>query len=263
MRAGQSGLPGFFREGEQPFPSFLETSALAVRRRRAYVRIMFWRTLPVGRILGIPVKLHFTFPIFLLVLVLMETFSRGPAGGLLAAAVLAFLFLFVLLHELGHSVVARRYGIPILDITLFPFGGMARTLGMPRRPGQELLISLAGPAVNLVLALLILPPRAALPGGWAGALLDTLLLANLMLAGFNLLPAFPLDGGRVLRALLSLRWGHLRATVWAVRLGWLLALLLAGWGMATRRWMLVIIALFIMQAGGGELRLARRLDQRA
>ena len=223
---------------------------------------MFWRSLPVGRVLGIPVKLHFTFPIFLLVLVLMQTFAGGPAGGLLAGAVLVFLFLFVLLHELGHSVVARRYGIPILDITLFPFGGMARTLGMPRRPGQELLIALAGPAVNVVLALLILPLWWAGPGGWTGALLDTLLLANLMLAGFNLLPAFPLDGGRVLRALLSLRWGHLRATVWAVRLGWLLALVLAAFGLATRRWMLVIIALFIMQAGGSELRLARRLDQR-
>jgi len=223
---------------------------------------MSWKSIPVGRALGIPVKLHFTFPFFVLLLVLVQTLSSGLLAGFMMAVGLVFLFLFVLLHELGHSVVARRYGVPILDITLLPIGGLARTLGLPRSPKHEILIALAGPAVNLGLALPIWLLRLPLEGGITRALLSTLLAANLMLAGFNLVPAFPLDGGRVFRALLALRWGHLRATIWAVRMGWVMSLGFVIFGLMNRDWiMLVLIGLFLVQAGGQELKLARRIDR--
>lgn len=235
-------------------------SALAGRPSFDYVWKMTLRGMQIGRVLGIPVRLHFTFPFFLVVIVALEAFSGGPGAGLRVAFILVSLFFFVLLHELGHSVVARRYGIPILDITLMPIGGIARTLGLPKTPGQEIAIALAGPAVNFLLAIPLAILVAAVGSGPSGIFVP-LLAANLMLGLFNLIPAFPMDGGRVLRALLSLRREHLDATRIAVWVGRAVAVIFVAVAILDREWiLLVVIALFIYNAGGAELRLARRLS---
>jgi Zn-dependent protease len=218
----------------------------------------------LGRVLGIPVRLHFTFPFFLVVIVAVETYGGGWRAGLHIAGVLISLFIFVLLHELGHSVVARRYGIPILDITLLPIGGVARTLGLPKTSGQEIAIALAGPAVNYVLAIPLGIAVATLPEGALREFAIPLLFANLMLGTFNLIPAFPMDGGRVLRALLALRKDYLDATRIAVWVGRVVAVIFVVVAVMDRQWILLaLIALFIYNAGGGELRLARRLNSLA
>ena len=138
----------------------------------------------------------------------------------------------VLLHELGHALAARRFGIPTIDITLYPIGGVARLERMPRAAGAELVIALAGPAVNFVIAAAIgalLFSAAALSGlEWSlDSFLGELLVINLGLGLFNLVPAFPMDGGRVLRAALSTFWGRVQATRVASIVGQVLAVLFA------------------------------------
>ncbi len=150
----------------------------------------------LGRIAGIDLFLH---PTFLLILL------PGMTGGLSAFFIVA-LFGCVVLHELGHALMARRFGIETLDITLYPIGGVARLQRMPRAPGAELLIALAGPAVNFAIVAGLLGLELLGIGGMEsdsslGAFLAGLMLVNLILGLFNLIPAFPMDGGRVLRAL--------------------------------------------------------------
>jgi Zn-dependent protease len=150
-------------------------------------------------------------------------FDGGPQSVLNVLLILA-VFGCVLLHELGHALMARRFGIHTHDITLYPIGGVARLARMPRAPGAELLIALAGPAVNFAIAA-ALTPLVVLGAGETGSVsalglfLNTLLEINLVLGLFNLIPAFPMDGGRVLRALLSSWLGRARATTVASRLG--------------------------------------------
>ena len=150
----------------------------------------------LGRVAGIDLFLH---PTFLLILL------PGMTGGLSAFFIVA-LFGCVVLHELGHALMARRFGIETLDITLYPIGGVARLQRMPRAPGAELLIALAGPAVNFAIVAGLLGLELLGIGGMEsdsslGAFLAGLMLVNLILGLFNLIPAFPMDGGRVLRAL--------------------------------------------------------------
>ena len=182
-----------------------------------------------GRVAGIDLYLHASFA-----LVLALPLLTGQ--GLLGVSLVASLFVCILLHELGHALMARRFGIPTLDITLYPIGGVARLSRMPRAPGAELLIALAGPAVNVGIALSLAIVLAPV-GLWLGSstavvgiggpvdVLRWLLGMNVLLAGFNLIPAFPMDGGRVLRALLSGRLGRLRATEVAATIGQVLAIL--------------------------------------
>jgi Zn-dependent protease len=216
--------------------------------------------LRIASVAGIPIRLHFTFLLFLLWVGL-----AGPhrAGGLSVAYVLA-LFLCVVLHELGHSVVAQRYGIPVLDITLYPIGGVAR---IEKRPTarQELAIAVAGPAVNVVIALLLVavlatlkaPPLLTLlqsPVQTAPVFLAKILLANVWLVLFNLIPAFPMDGGRVLRALLALHMPPERATGIAASIGQSLAII-AGIAAVLHQpplWFLMFIAFFIYVGAGQE-----------
>jgi Zn-dependent protease len=150
-------------------------------------------------------------------------------------------FVFVVLHELGHAVAAQRYGIPVHDILLLPIGGLARLSRMPEKPSQELVVSLAGPAVNLVLILALLPfvgvglamqvaqdGSLRLPSTMTPGLLNLatfLLMTNVTLLLFNMIPAFPLDGGRVLRALLSMRLPSATATRLAAAIGKVFALI--------------------------------------
>jgi Zn-dependent protease len=182
-----------------------------LERKEHFVRTS-WK---LGRIAGIDLFLH---PTFLLILLL------GFFPVWLSPFLIVALFGCVVLHELGHALMARRFGIETLDITLYPIGGVARLERMPRAPGAELLIALAGPAVNFAIVAGLIGLR--LIGLWVtgetaflGDFLDNLLFVNLVLGLFNLVPAFPMDGGRVLRALLSGWLGRARATTIAATIG--------------------------------------------
>lgn len=223
-----------------------------------------FRSIKIGRVLGIDFYLHSTFVLLLGVLLLVELFSGGIVAAFGSALFLTLLFGTVVLHELGHALAARRYGIPTHDITLLPIGGLARLARMPREPRQEMVVALAGPAVNAVLAglafLLLLPFQGAVALGLGlpigGALLHQLLWINVSLGLFNLLPAFPMDGGRVLRAFLAGRMNYLRATEIAARTGQRLAFVLGAIGLFYNP-MLLFVAFFVYTAAEQELRQVR------
>lgn len=217
-----------------------------------------WR---IGRVAGIDVYLHATFLILVAYVAWIYYRIRGnPADALQGLAFIGTLFAIVVLHELGHALAARRYGIQTRDITLLPIGGMARLERMPEKPAQELVVALAGPAVNLVLAggllLGLLPSLRS--DNWGqlhligGSFLVNIFLTNLWMAGFNLIPAFPMDGGRVLRALLAWRLEYTRATEIAARVGQGLALVFVVVGLLIPNPFLLFIALFVWMGAAGE-----------
>jgi Zn-dependent protease/CBS domain-containing protein len=204
---------------------------------------MTW-SLPLGSVAGIRLQVHFTF-LALLAWMVVKGWRQGDLSG-----VPFFLGLFacVLLHELGHALMAKRFGIRTSDITLLPIGGVARLERIPENPRQELWVALAGPAVNVGIAALLfvvlggqLPPAEKIG---AGSLLERLLLANITLFFFNLLPAFPMDGGRVLRALLATRMPYPRATQMAATVGQVMAVLFGFVGFFLNP-LLIFIALFV------------------
>jgi Zn-dependent protease len=194
---------------------------------------MKW-SLKLGRLLGIDVYLHFTF--LLLIAFLGFVYWRAThdlEAALRGVAFIVALFGCVVLHELGHALMARRYGIKTRDITLLPIGGIARLEKMPEKPMQEFWVALAGPAVNVVIAAVLFFGLAT-TGGFTpveeisvtgGSFWQRLMMLNLLLVAFNLLPAFPMDGGRVLRALLAMRLGRRRATAIAANVGQGMAIL--------------------------------------
>jgi len=181
----------------------------------------------IGRLAGIDIFVHFTFLLLLGWIGFAGFTSTGDVGAALASvALVCAVFVIIVLHELGHAMAARYYGIPTRDITLLPIGGVARLERMPEKPVQELVVALAGPAVNVVLAGFFFvialvqdlsPPDSVLALG-DGIVLQ-LLLVNVGLVLFNMLPAFPMDGGRVLRSLLAMRLGPTRATEVAATVG--------------------------------------------
>ncbi|HEY7034759.1 MAG TPA: site-2 protease family protein [Thermomicrobiales bacterium] len=228
---------------------------------------MGW-SLTLTRVRGIEIKVHATFVLILIWAAYYwgadtDAGTRGIAFGVVATLLL---FVCVTLHELGHAVVAQHYGIEVRDITLLPIGGVAR-LDVPENPKQELWIALAGPAVNVVIAVVLVAVAAVLqatslvtPGNlvdsirnaeWDG-LLPYLVATNLYLVAFNAIPAFPLDGGRVLRALLALRMDYRRATRIAVSVGQGLALFFGLAGFATGDYFLILIAIFVWFGASGE-----------
>ena len=186
----------------------------------------------------------------------------GQASGALVGVLLpATIFGCVLLHEFGHVLMARRFGIRTRDVTLLPIGGVARLESTGETPRQELAIALAGPAVNLVIALVAgllvllmrLPTTPIDPATGAGSFATWLIVSNLFLLGFNLIPAFPMDGGRVLRALLSMKGDRVWATRVAATVGQALAVVLALAGMlALHQPMLLFIALFVWMGASQE-----------
>ncbi len=213
---------------------------------------MKW-SLKLGRILGIDVYVHFTF-LLLLGFIGLSHWMAGRSVAAAANGMIFFLALFacVLLHEYGHALMARRYGIPTKDITLLPIGGVARLERMPEKPSQELVVALAGPLVNVVIAGSLLV-GLMLTGNWqpmssltttSGNLVERLLVVNVFLVVFNLLPAFPMDGGRVLRSLLAMRIEHARATRIAAGIGQGMAVLFGFAGLFGNP-MLLLIALFV------------------
>jgi Zn-dependent protease/CBS domain-containing protein len=221
---------------------------------------MGW-SIKLGRILGINIQVHFTFFLILIWGALNFGGSDGPLYGL--ATTLA-LFSLVLLHELGHSVAAMSYGIKVRDITLLPIGGLARLERMPEKPVQELVVALAGPAVNVALATILFPIVLTLAGGpgsllanlrsgsGVAGLLTFLLAANVSLAVFNMLPAFPMDGGRVFRAVLGLFLDFQRATRVAVIVGRVMAVGLGIFAIINGQFFMALIAVFIFTASGQE-----------
>ena len=225
-----------------------------------------WR---VGQIAGIDLRVHVTL-VMLLAWLLTVFVLRGNnlSTALVGMAFISSLFGIVVLHELGHALAARRFGIRTLDITLLPIGGVARLERMPEDPWQELVVALAGPAVNVVLAAMLFflveftdgleAPDVVLKVG--GGVLSQLLWVNVMLAVFNLLPAFPMDGGRVLRAILAMRMDYARATQIAASIGQSMAILFGVIGLFTNP-MLLLIAFFVwfgaaQEAGAVQTRVA-------
>ncbi len=222
----------------------------------------------IGRIAGIDIRVHATMLLLLAWAAVQAYQMTGtPAGAVSGVLFVVALFLSVVLHELGHALTARRYGVPTQEITLLPIGGVARLAYVPREPRQELHVALAGPAVTLViivvlyvaLRLLGISPLASTAdvltsrGGW----LRQLMWTNVSLFLFNLLPAFPMDGGRVLRATLALKMDYTRATQVAARVGQVFALLFAVLGMLYNP-LLVLIALFVWVGAAAEAAEAQR-----
>lgn len=205
------------------------------------------------KIFGISINIHITF--FLLLLLVIP-------GGVRWVALVIGVFFFVTVHELCHSLMAKYFGIKVSEITLLPIGGVSSMARIPEKPSQEFLISLAGPLSNIViLAVFFFPAKYLLGQDALFHPLSTetwpltiayLYWINLMLAGFNLIPAFPMDGGRILRALLATRLGHQKATRIAVNFGHAFALIFAYFGIVRMNIILLVIAVFIYTSASGE-----------
>ncbi len=178
----------------------------------------------LARIAGIDVCVHVTFLLLLAFIGFSALASGGAAAAIEGVIYVCLVFLCVLLHEFGHALAARRYGIRTPDITLLPIGGVARLERMPEKPSQELVVAIAGPLVNVVIALLLFPfARGSLDPviiqNVGVGLVTKLFITNVILVVFNMIPAFPMDGGRVLRAFLAMRMDYAKATNIAATIG--------------------------------------------
>jgi Zn-dependent protease/CBS domain-containing protein len=221
-------------------------------------------SLGVGSIAGIPIRIHFTFWLLLAWIAWLAYSSGRPVGtqvGLIAA-----LFGCIVLHELGHALTAKLFGIRTRDITLYPIGGISRLQNMGK-PLQELFISVAGPAVNVAIALALAivlqvmgqPLTPEIVESNQLTFMQWLFVGNVCLAAFNFVPAFPMDGGRILRAALALRVGTDRATRIAATISQGLAVLMGLAGLLSSNPMLIFIALFVFLGASGEAELQRSL----
>lgn len=247
-------------------------------------------SLKLGSLFGIPIFVHWTF------LLLLAWFMAGPlfsgaadaiGASLRTGAFVLAIFGCVVLHELGHALAARRFGVATRDITLLPIGGVARLERMPERPAQELIVALAGPVVNVVIAAILIPlalsidgvgafgiggtqaaasgahdAAAAATGAYDAAdaivphrrnFLAALATVNVFLVIFNMIPALPMDGGRVLRSLLAMMMDRSRATRTAAALGQLVAVGFAILGVLSGNILLIVIAAFVFLGAGGEV----------
>jgi Zn-dependent protease/CBS domain-containing protein len=213
----------------------------------------------LGRIAGIPIRKHLT--LLILLAWIAGTYAISGAGfsaTVLGVTLVAAIFVVIVVHELGHALVARRYGIGTRDIMLLPIGGIASLERIPENPKQELAVALVGPAINLVIAAIL---YAFLPlttvGTYANTIVHQLVYINVGLAVFNLIPAFPMDGGRALRAVLALRMGPARATDIAAKLGKVFAVAIGLVGLFTNPLLLVIA--FVVWHGATQERALTQL----
>lgn len=225
-------------------------------------------SLQIVKLFGIPVKVHWTFAL-LIAYVAFVAYSQGIGlpGTIMTLVLLALVFVCVVLHEYGHALTARKFGVITRDIILSPIGGIARLENIPDKPREELLIAIAGPMVNVVIAAIILGLYLifagellplltnefwqfdeAQPLGWL------LLKINLLLIGFNIIPAFPMDGGRVARALLSIRFNRITATKIASYMGRGLAIVFIIVSLFWGNFILTIIGIFVFLAALNEYR---------
>jgi Zn-dependent protease/CBS domain-containing protein len=222
---------------------------------------MSW-SVNIGSIAGTAIRIHFTFLLFLVWIFVASWSSGGPAAAWDGLAFMLLLFTCVLAHEFGHIFTARAFGVPTPDVTLLPIGGVARLARIPEKPSEELLVAIAGPLVNVVIALGLIalggasldPHQLVAMTNAHASLIDRLAAVNLFLAAFNMIPAFPMDGGRVLRALLATRLGHVRATEIAAAIGQLVAFGLGFLGLFGNP-LLIFIAVFVYLAASSEAHL--------
>lgn len=228
------------------------------------------------RLFGIDMRVHWSFLLIVAyyAFIYSNTGDNALAGALYGVLMILLLFACVTLHELGHALVAKYYKVNVPHITLLPIGGVASLERMPDKPLQEFMIAIAGPLVNFVLAAVLSPVAgyflvSAIDAGtltanaadvWQyaqtpgfGNLIVNLTVTNVLLAVFNLLPAFPMDGGRILRALLAMGMPYVQATRIAVIVGRLMAVLFAIWGVMGGGIFLLLIAFFVYVGGGAEL----------
>ncbi len=233
------------------------------------------RSLKVGRIWGIDINIHPSFGLVPLWVIWQwgVSESHGVIAFILGLLLVTLVFGSVLLHELGHCAMAQELGISVLDITLWPFGGVARIEQTPSQPRSEFLIALAGPLTNLAIAVALVPLILAIgviqgrdalfatenPLGTVSfaTLLTYLVTTNIFIAVFNLLPAFPVDGGRLLRSVLSRRMGRSQATRIAVIAGIGFAVVLVVFGLVQRHVLPIVLAGFLVMAAQSEARVER------
>jgi Zn-dependent protease len=224
-----------------------------------------WR---VGSAFGIGLYVHWSFLLLPAYVGWMNLQRGGAEAGLVSVAVVFAVFGCVMLHELGHALMARVFGVGTRDITLYPIGGVARLERMPERPVEELAIAVAGPLVNVAIAAGLLggmllsgirfTNELLLSGSFAELFLVQLLFSNVLLVLFNMIPAFPMDGGRVLRAVLAMFTGRLRATEAAVQIGMVFSILLIFAGLFYfAAPTMALVGLFVMFAGRQELAMLR------
>ncbi len=217
----------------------------------------------LSRINGIDIQIHHTFVLLPLFLGFYYYKNYGPGVGIRAISLILLVFICVLAHELTHSLMAKRLGVTVPKITLYPIGGVATMLSLPREPKKELLISVVGPLFNFALALILSAPLYFWLGpqvffsptleSWPGTI-SNFFWANLILGAFNLIPAFPMDGGRILRSFLAGRLTYSKATRISIYLGRIFAILFALLGFWTRHWVLILIAGFIYLSASEEER---------
>jgi len=232
---------------------------------------MFSSAFKIVEVWGIPIRVHWSFGFFFLWIAYLGNRAGMDVRGTLILCLFAIvLFFCVVLHELGHAMMARRYQVQTKDIIISPIGGLARLMHMPKRPMHELLIAIAGPAVNLVIALIIgifltlFTSKGLLPTGDPSRIfndisnfLPALFGLNLLLIVFNLIPAFPMDGGRIFRAVLSMRWSRERATQIATVLGQAIALAFVVWGFYRGDFILAFIGIFVFFSAANEYKMVK------
>jgi Zn-dependent protease len=208
----------------------------------------------IGSVAGIGLYLHWTFLVLLAGIFAFYLFQGNTVvSAAIGVSLLIAVFVCVLLHELGHALTARKFDVPTRDITLYPIGGIARLQRIPEEPIQEFWIAVAGPAVNVAIAVILGAALFLTDGSFSPEVfmrpnqnvLATLVWLNVILVGFNLLPAFPMDGGRVLRALLAMRMDYARATQIAANVGQGMAILFGIVGLVGFNPILLFIALFV------------------
>src|SRR3954447_12291429 len=225
---------------------------------------MSW-SIPILRIAGIQLRIHVTFLLLIAWLAIGYYTNGGSAAAAGGVLFVLLLFLCVVLHEFGHAFAAKHFGINTPDITLLPIGGVARLERMPEEPRQELIIAIAGPPVNVPIAACLflvigwssmLTPETARDGN----MLAQLLTINVALVLFNVLPAFPMDGGRILRALLATKLSYARATQIAATVGQAFAFIFGFWGLMNGNPVLIFIALFVYIGASQEAALAQMKD---
>lgn len=219
-------------------------------------------SLRIGTVRGIGIFTHWTFLVMLVGLFIFYIYQGLTVLAALAGvALITTVFGCVVLHELGHAFMARHYGIPTLDITMYPIGGVARLSRMPKEPKEEFMIAIAGPAVNVVIALVLYLINSVLGSGITMAeamytqanVLGMLMWINVGLVVFNMIPAFPMDGGRVLRAALATQLDYRNATHIASLAGQGIAVMMGIFGVINGMWTLPFVSMFVFMAARQEV----------